>query len=70
MKYEEKIELVPISQKCLLSLDEAVAFSGLGRHTLLDLADNQDLNLVVWSGRKRLYKRKRLEEYIDGVYSV
>jgi len=70
MKYEEKLELVPISQKCLLSLDEAVAFSGLGRHTLLDLADNQDLNLVVWSGRKRLYKRKRLEEYIDGVYSV
>ena len=70
MKYEEKLELVPISQKCLLSLDEAVAFSGLGRHTLLDLADNQDLNLVVWSGRKRLYKRKRLEEYIDGAYSV
>lgn len=70
MKYEEKIELVPISQKCLLSLDEAVAFSGLGRHTLLELADNQDLNLVVWSGRKRLYKRKRLEEYIDGAYSV
>lgn len=70
MKYEEKLELVPISQKCLLSLDEAVAFSGLGRHTLLDLADNQNLNLVVWSGRKRLYKRKRLEEYIDGAYSV
>ena len=70
MKYEEKLELVPISQKCLLSLDEAVAFSGLGRHTLLDLADNQDLNLVAWSGRKRLYKRKRLEEYIDGAYSV
>lgn len=70
MKYEEKNELVPISQKCLLSLDEAVAFSGLGRHTLLELADNQDLNLVVWSGRKRLYKRKRLEEYIDGAYSV
>ena len=70
MKYEDKLELVPISQKCLLSIDEAIAFSGLGLHTLLELADNDELNLVVWSGRKRLYKRKRLEDYVDKLYSV
>lgn len=70
MKYEDKLDLVPVFQKCLLSIDEAVAYTGLGRHTLLDLADNDDLGLVVWSGRKRLYKRKKLEEYIDTIYSV
>lgn len=67
MKQEEKIKLVPVYRRCLLSLEEAVAFSGLGTHSLLMLADRQDLNLVVWSGRKRLYKRKKLEEYIEGI---
>jgi len=70
MKYEDKLDLVPISQKCLLSLDEAVAYTGLGRHTLANLAEDDDLGLVIWSGRKRLYKRKKLEEYIDNAYSV
>ena len=70
MKYEEKLKLVPGTQKCLLTLDEAIAFTGLGRDTLIEWADNDDLNLVVWTGRKRLYKRRRLEEYIDKVYSV
>ena len=67
MKADEKIKLVPIYKKCLLSLDEAVAFSGLGRHSLLMLADREELNLVVWSGKKRLYKRRKLEEYIEGI---
>ena len=70
MTPEEKLKMVPLNQKCLLSLDEAVAYTGLGRHTLIDLAERDDLGLVVWTGRKRLYKRKRMEEYIDNIYSV
>ena len=70
MKDEDKICLVPIDKKCLLSIDEAVAYTGLGRHTLKELADRDELNLVVWTGRKRLYKRRKLEEYIDNAYSV
>ena len=70
MTPEEKLKMVPLNQKCLLSLDEAVAYTGLGRHTLIELAERDDLGLVVWTGRKRLYKRKRMEEYIDNIYSV
>lgn len=70
MKYDEKIALVPIWHKSLLSLDEAVAYSGLGRHTLIAFADDPDCKFVLWSGRKRLYKRKKLDEFIDGAYSV
>ena len=70
MTPEEKLKMVPLNQKCLLSLDEAVAYTGLGRHTLIELAERDDLGLVVWTGRKRLYKRKRMEEYIDNLYSV
>lgn len=67
MKQEEKIKLVPVHRKCLLSLAEAVAFSGLGTHSLVKLAERKDLNLVVRSGRKRLYKRRKLEEYIENI---
>lgn len=70
MKYKEKLDLVPIPQKCLLSLEEAIAYTGLGRHTLLELSEKDELNLVIWTGRKRLFKRKKLEEYIDNTYSV
>lgn len=70
MKYEDKLELVPVWEKEVLSLDEAVAYTGLGRHTLLALADDPTQNVVMWSGRKRLYKRRKLQEYIDRVYSV
>lgn len=70
MKYEEKLNLVPIWEKEVLSLDEAIAYSGLGRHTLIALADDETQNVVLWSGRKRLYKRRKLQEYIDRLYSV
>ncbi len=70
MKYEEKLELVPVWQKSVLSLDEAVAYSGLGRHTLISIADEQTNNIVIWSGRKRLFKRKKLDEYIEKLHSI
>lgn len=70
MKHKEKLDLVPIAQKCLLSLEEAITYTGLGRHTLLELSEKDELNIVIWSGRKRLFKRKKLEEFIDNAYSV
>lgn len=70
MKYEDKLELVPVWKKSVLSMDEAVAYSGLGRHTLTSLSDDPDCPFIIWSGRKRLFKRKQLDEYIDKLYSV
>lgn len=65
MRYEEKIALVPVWKKCMLSLEEAVAFTGIGRDRLLELSDQDNCDFVIWSGRKRLFKRKRLEEFIE-----
>ena len=70
MRYEDKLEMVPVWQKSVLSMDEAVAYSGLGRHTLTKLADDPDCQFIIWSGRKRLFKRKNLDEYIDKAFSV
>lgn len=70
MKYKGKLDLVPIAQKCLLSLEEAITYTGLGKHTLLELSEKDELSLVIWTGRKRLFKRKKLEEFIDNAHSV
>lgn len=70
MKHEDKIALVPLWEKVTLTLDEATAFSGLGRDKLIDLADNPDCDFVLWIGRKRLYKRKKLEEFLEKAYSL
>lgn len=70
MKYENKLDIVPVWKKEVLSLNEAVAYTGLGRHALVALANDPTRNIVLWSGRKRLYKRRRLQEFIDRSYSV
>lgn len=69
MKYEEKIALVPLWEKVTLSLEEATVFTGLGRDKLIELADDPDCDFIIWVGRKRLYKRKKLEEFIEKAYS-
>lgn len=70
MKYEEKIDLVPLWHKSTLSLEEATAYSGIGRHTLTELADDPNCDFIMWVGRKRLFKRKKLDEWIERTYSV
>lgn len=70
MKYEDKLALVPLWEKVTLSLEEATAFSGLGRDKLIELADDPDCEFIIWVGRKRLYKRKKLEEFIEKLYSL
>lgn len=70
MEYERKLQLVPLWHKSALTLEEATAYSGLGRNKLIELSDNPDCNFVVWVGRKRLFKRKRLDDYIDRSYSI
>lgn len=65
MNYKEKLALVPIWKKCLLTLDEAAAYSGMARGRLMKLSDQDDCEFVVWNGYKRLFKRKKLEEFIE-----
>ncbi len=69
MNYERKIELVPLWHRSTLTLEEAVAYSGIGRNKLIELAEQKDCNFVIWSGRKRLFKRRKLDEFIDQAYS-
>lgn len=70
MTQKEKLELVPVWLKTTLTLDEATAYSGLGRDKLIELSTKDELGLVLWVGRKRLFKRQKLDDYINREYSV
>lgn len=70
MKYEDKIALVPLWMKTTLTLEEATAYSGVSRNKLVELSDDPDCDFIMWVGRKRLFKRKRLEEFIESSYSI
>ncbi|WP_172472136.1 excisionase [Thomasclavelia cocleata] len=62
--------IVPISEKCLLTLDEAAQYTGLGLQKLRDLSNDDNCNFVLWNGSKRMLKRVKLEEYLNKAYSI
>ena len=69
MKYEEKLRIVPVWEKAMLTVDEAVAYSGIGRDKLIELAERES-SLILWVGSKRLFKRKKLDEIIENVHLI
>jgi len=70
MTYDKKIQLVPVWEKATLSLDEATAYTGLGRDKLVEMANEPKCEFVLWVGSKRLFKRKKLDEFIEKTFSL
>ncbi len=64
------VESIPIWHKTLLTLEEAAAYSGIGTGKLRKLSNDENCSFVVWNGRKRLLKRKELDEFIRVAYSI
>ena len=60
----KELEL-PLWQKMNLTLDEASEYTGIGKTKLRELSDKEDCPVVLWNGAKRLFKRKKLEEYLE-----
>ena len=65
MKYE-----VPIWEKSNLTLEEAAAYSGIGINKLRKLSNSESCPFVLWVGSKRLIKRRKLDEYVERMYSI
>lgn len=61
---------VPIWKRSTLTIEEAAAYSGIGRNKLRSLSDQEDCPFVLWVGNKRLIKRQLLDEYINQMYSI
>lgn len=66
----EKKKEVPIWEKSNLTIEEAAAYYGIGMNKLRQLTENENCNLVLWVGRKRLIKRRMMDEFLDKQYSI
>lgn len=62
--------LIPVWEKANLTVDEAAAYFGLGKAKIRAMTDASECPYVLWCGAKRLIKRKRFEEYLNGLYSI
>ena len=70
MKQDDKLAMVPIWEKATLTIEEAVAYTGIGRDKLYEISNRPDCKFVIWIGKRRMFKKKRLDEYIDNAYSI
>lgn len=61
---------VPIWEKSNLTLEEATAYSGIGKNKLRELSDEKDCRFVLWNGNKRLIKRKELDKFTAESFSI
>ena len=61
---------IPVWERTLLTLNEASAYTGLGINRLRRIANSNENELVVWVGSKRMFKRRKLDEYLERSVSL
>lgn len=61
---------VPIWQKSNLTIEEAAAYSGIGINRIRELTNQDSCPFVLWVGSKRLIKRRKLDEFTEGAFSL
>lgn len=66
----KKKHYVPIWEKSNLTIEEAVAYSGIGRDKLREMTNKENCPFVLWIGNKRMIKRRVFDSYIDKMYSI
>ena len=66
---KERLE-VPIWDKPFLTIEEATAYTGIGRDTLREMTRFADCPFVLWVGHRRMIKRELFDEYIEKMYDI
>ena len=61
---------IPFWEKSSLTIDEAAAYSGVGRDKLREMTDREDCPFVLWIGSKRLIRREKFDAYLDRAFSI
>lgn len=59
---------IPFWEKYTLSIAEAAAYFRVGENKLRQIINDQkDAPFVLWNGNRAQIKRKKFEEYLDGL---
>ena len=45
-------------------------YTGIGINKLREMSNDENCDFVVWNGSRRMLKRKKLEEFLNAVYSI
>ena len=61
---------VPLWRKRLLTLEEAAEYTGIGMQKLRDISNDDRCDFVLWNGSERMFKREKLDAYLDQAYSI
>lgn len=64
-----RVETVPVWVKPYLTIDEATAYTGIGRDKLYEMTSQEKCPFVLWVGNRRMIKRRVFDEYIEKMYS-
>lgn len=63
------MEKIPVWEKYALTIKEAADYSGIGEKKLRRIAEEHD-ELVIRIGVKVLFKRAKLEKFLDQAFSI
>ncbi len=66
----QKGKAIPIWERVTISIEEAAAYSGIGRDKLRALTEEEDCDYVLWVGKRRMIKRIKFEKYLNNSYSI
>ncbi len=61
---------ISLSEKCLLTLDEAAKYTGIGINKLREISSSDDCDFILWNGSRRMFKKEKLKNYLYGAYSI
>lgn len=61
---------LPIWEKKCLTIEEAAAYSGVGRTKIRELTDQAKCPFVIWMNEKRFIIREKLDKYLSKQYKI
>lgn len=70
MTKEQKRQIVPIWERVTITLEEAAAYTGIGVCKLREMSNEPGCDYVIWVGGRRLFKRRKLDEFLEKSFSV
>lgn len=67
---ENKKNGMPIWEKVTLSIEEASAYSNIGKDKLRTMTNDKNCPFVLWNGSKKLIKRRAFVRYLEDSTSI
>lgn len=66
----EQMNEVKVSEKVLLTIVEANAYSGIGLNKLRELTNDPRCPFVFYVGKRKMIKRKAFEAFLDSEIEI